>query len=97
MRIAIDARSIEKSMTGIGRYLYDLINGIPKIDNKNEYVLFSTVTLNGVDTNFYKNVVLKSSNINKKFFSPFWLNLILGKYLLENKFDLFFLPIIYVL
>ncbi|MHB8579111.1 MAG: glycosyltransferase family 4 protein [Ignavibacteriaceae bacterium] len=92
MRIAIDARAIEKNMTGIGRYLFDLLNGIPQIDNINEYVLFSTVALNGIDKNFYNNIILKSLNIYKKLFSPLWLNYVLGNYLLDNKFDLFFSP-----
>ncbi len=92
MRIAIDARALEKNMTGIGRYLFDLLNGIPQIDNKNEYVLFSTVALNGIDQNFYNNIILKSLNNYKKLFSPFWLNYVLGNYLLYNKFDLFFSP-----
>jgi glycosyltransferase involved in cell wall biosynthesis len=92
MKIAIDARSIERKMTGIGRYLYDILDGIPEFDNKNEYILFSTTPLKDINKNFYNNIVLKNLSINKKLFSPFWLNNILGNYLQKNNFNVFFSP-----
>ncbi|MGA7720053.1 MAG: glycosyltransferase family 1 protein [Ignavibacteriaceae bacterium] len=92
MRIAIDARVLEKEMTGIGRYLRDLLNVIPQIDNKNEYFLFSTISIQNYKNNFFKNIILDKLMFHSKIFSPFWLNFILRKYLVENKFDLFFSP-----
>lgn len=40
MRIGIDARMYSSEFTGIGRYVYELIANLLKIDQKNEYVLF---------------------------------------------------------
>ncbi|MCB9247187.1 MAG: hypothetical protein H6613_00880 [Ignavibacteriales bacterium] len=46
MKIAIDARLLERRITGIGRSLMLLLNEIPKIDTKNEYYLFTYETIN---------------------------------------------------
>ena len=40
MRIGIDARMYSTEFTGIGRYVYELVRHLIKIDEKNEYVLF---------------------------------------------------------
>jgi glycosyltransferase involved in cell wall biosynthesis len=40
MRIGIDCRFYSSSFTGIGRYTYELVKNLLKIDKKNEYVLF---------------------------------------------------------
>lgn len=40
MRIGIDARLYSSSFTGIGRYVYELIDHLLKLDRKNEYVIF---------------------------------------------------------
>lgn len=40
MRIGIDARFYSSSFTGIGRYIFELIDHLLKIDTQNEYVLF---------------------------------------------------------
>lgn len=40
MRIGIDARLYSSSFTGIGRYVYELIDHLLKIDHQNHYVLF---------------------------------------------------------
>lgn len=40
MRIGIDARFYSSSFTGIGRYVYELVDHLPRIDDENEYVLF---------------------------------------------------------
>lgn len=92
MKIAIDARVIERKMTGIGRYLLDIINNIKKFDKENEYVLFSTVPLKNITDNYFDNIVLNKYKIRDKLYSPFWLNFILKEYLIKNKFDLFFSP-----
>jgi glycosyltransferase involved in cell wall biosynthesis len=92
MKIAIDARVIEKEMTGISRYLLDILNNLKNIDNKNEYVLFSTIPLSNFDKDYFQNIVLNKYKIDNKLYSPFWLNFVLKKYLIKNKFDLFFSP-----
>jgi glycosyltransferase involved in cell wall biosynthesis len=40
MRIGIDARMYSSEFTGIGRYVYELVENLLTIDKKNEYVLF---------------------------------------------------------
>ncbi|MBI5413641.1 glycosyltransferase family 4 protein [Candidatus Peregrinibacteria bacterium] len=40
MRIGIDARLYSSAFTGIGRYVYELINHVTKLDTKSEYVIF---------------------------------------------------------
>ncbi len=40
MRIGIDARMYSSEFTGIGRYVYELVNQLLKVDKKNEYVIF---------------------------------------------------------
>ena len=39
MRICIDARPIINKQTGLGRYTYNLINALKKVDDKNEYLI----------------------------------------------------------
>lgn len=40
MRIGIDARMYSSGFTGIGRYVYELVEHLTSMDKKNEYVLF---------------------------------------------------------
>ncbi len=40
MRIGIDARMYSSSFTGIGRYTFELLRHLLKIDQKNQYVVF---------------------------------------------------------
>jgi glycosyltransferase involved in cell wall biosynthesis len=42
MRIGIDARLVYYSQAGIGQYIMHLINGLAKIDSKNEYVVLQS-------------------------------------------------------
>ncbi len=39
MRICIDARPIINKQTGLGRYTYNIINALKKIDNQNDYLI----------------------------------------------------------
>lgn len=40
MKIGIDARMYSSKFTGIGRYVFELVDKLSKLDKKNEYVLF---------------------------------------------------------
>lgn len=40
MRIGIDARMYSTEFTGVGRYVYELVHNLIRLDKKNEYVLF---------------------------------------------------------
>ncbi len=53
MNIGIDARLLERRITGIGRVLITFLNDIPKFDNENRYFLFSYGPID-CDKDFYK-------------------------------------------
>lgn len=97
MRIGIDARVLERKMTGVGRYVLNLIKNISSCDETNEYFIFSYAPL--------KDFVASNPNIKniptlnflprgvlQKLISPFWMNLILPTFLRREKIDLFFSP-----
>ena len=41
MRIGIDGRPLQKNRTGIGMYVHEILFELNKIDNKNEYYIYS--------------------------------------------------------
>ncbi len=45
MRICIDARPIINKQTGLGRYIYNIINALKKIDQKNYYLVLVDIEL----------------------------------------------------
>lgn len=89
MKIGIDARLLERRITGIGRVLITLLNDIPKFDSKNNYFLF---TYSHIDFNssFYTNIKTIKSILPQKLFAPIWSNFILPYYLKKNKIDILF-------
>jgi len=96
MKIGIDASILaRKKMTGINRYLQNLLKYIPEIDKKNEYYLFSLVES---ELSEYKikgfNVIYVGKNkiIPSKYYSPIWLNFLLPKALKKYQIDIFFQP-----
>src|SRR4030042_3690610 len=89
MNIGIDARLLERKITGIGRVLLMILKELPRIDSKNKYFSFSYDKLYFND-NFYTNIPTIKSFLPQKFFSSVWINFILPKYLKEKKIDLFF-------
>ena len=97
MNIGIDARVLENKMSGIGRYLLDILKGISLYDSENKYTLFSTrEILSTYKQDFQLNnfTLVNSGNkiVPSKLFSPFWLNFVLPKLIEENKIDVFFSP-----
>jgi glycosyltransferase involved in cell wall biosynthesis len=90
MNIGIDARLLERKMTGIGRVLEVFLKTLPKIDTNNKYFLFSYEKLDFKQGKFYTNITTVKSIGSQKIFAPFWINFILPRYLKKNKIDLFF-------
>lgn len=90
MNIGIDARLLERKITGIGRILIMFLKELPKFDKKNKYFLFSYEELDFGEKGFYTNIATVKSIGSQKIFAPFWINFILPKYLKKNKIDLFF-------
>jgi glycosyltransferase involved in cell wall biosynthesis len=89
MNIGIDARILERKMTGIGRFLKTFLNEIPEIDKENKYFLFSYDKLT-INEDYFNNVATIRSFLPQKLFAPIWINFILPKYLIKHKIDLFF-------
>ena len=93
MRIGIDARLLEREMTGIGRILREILNRIPALDKNNEYFLFSFGNLENYKKKGFKVVSTgRNKLIPLKIYSPIWLNFILPRYIKKNNIDLFFFP-----
>ncbi|MBI5663412.1 MAG: glycosyltransferase family 4 protein [Ignavibacterium album] len=89
MKIGVDARLLERKITGIGRFLIILLENFPLYDKNNEYYLF---TYDKVDfkPEFYKNIPTVKSFLPQKLFSPLWCNFILPYFLKKYKIDILF-------
>lgn len=90
MRIAIDARILERKMTGVGRYLSGLLNHIRDYDSTNQYILISQGSLNNLPDGFENVVTGNQKLIPEKLYSPVWTNFVLPKVLEKYKIDIFF-------
>ena len=90
MNIGIDARVLEKKMTGIGRYLMDILQGIQS-DEENKYYLFSVNEINS-DLEPFIEIKTHNAKIPDKLYSPYWLNFILPKLVKKYNIDILFSP-----
>lgn len=68
-----------------------MLQGLPLIDNENEYYLFSYNDLE-IQPQFYKNIATGRAFLPEKIFSAYWLNFILPKYLQKFNIDIFINP-----
>ncbi|RJQ64722.1 MAG: glycosyltransferase family 1 protein [Stygiobacter sp.] len=91
MKIGIDARVLDRKVTGTSRYLLNLLTEIPAQDAHNEYFLFST-RKHEINNNFYKSIVTSDSKIPFKIYSPFWLNRDIPMLVKKYGIDLLFSP-----
>lgn len=91
MRIGIDARVLDRQITGTGRFLINILNELPNQDKDNKYYLFSNLD-HGFDANFYTFIQTPSSFLPEKVYSPIYLNFVLPKILKINKIDVLFEP-----
>jgi glycosyltransferase involved in cell wall biosynthesis len=90
MNIGIDARVLERKMTGIGRYLRDILYSFLN-DKENKYYLISTSEINfGNDT--FVQINTGKPKFPEKIYSPYWLNFVLPEILKQNSIDIFFSP-----
>jgi len=96
MKIGIDVSILaRKKITGINRYLQNLLKYIPEIDKKNEYFLLSNSESELIEYEIKGfNIVSVGKNkfIPPKYYSPIWLNFVLPIALKKYKLDLFFQP-----
>ena len=97
MNIGIDARVLEKQMTGIGRYLSDILKGVASGDKKNKYTLFSTNEFrfskeDNINPDHFKFIFSGNKALPNKLYSPYWLNFTLPTLIEKSKIDIFFSP-----
>lgn len=85
MNIGIDARALTKKKAGIGTYCYKIIEYINKVDDKNNYFLFSNKKI-VIDFKLKANWSICEG---KSRIGTFWLYFKLPKTLKENKIDVF--------
>lgn len=95
MKIGIDARLLSEKITGINRFLWNVVKYLPLFDTNNKYVLF---TYEGTKyrNNFYSYNYLVKSKLPRQFCEHYWLNFILPKLLIDQSINLFFTPYILV-
>ena len=84
LRIGVDARPLVAAKTGIGHYVFNVLEQLAEIDTRNEYFLYSHLPVPGELPAFYRHV--RSANTSK---SHFWLQSQLPFWLLQDKIDLF--------
>ncbi len=95
MKIGIDARLLERDMTGIGRYLANIVRYITDYDQENEYVLFSYRPLPGFPKGNVINIPTLDAALGgwlQKICSVLWLHTVLPRFLKKEKIDVFFSP-----
>jgi glycosyltransferase involved in cell wall biosynthesis len=93
MKIGVDARLLEREMTGIGRFLIGVLDSVPELDKENEYFLFSFGDLENYRKKGFTIIPTgRNRLIPPKVYSPIWLNFILSCYIKKNNIDLFFFP-----
>lgn len=95
MRIGIDARLLGEKITGITRYLINVLKYLPLYDTRNNYSLF-TYNETKFDEKFYEHHIVRQSRLPRQLREHLWLNFSLPKILIENKIDIFFTPYVLV-
>jgi len=93
MRIAIDARVIERRMSGIARYLLGFLEYLSQLDNKNQYFLFCYDDLPRFKKIGYKIIATgKNKFLPDKIYNLYWQEFVLPPLLQDYKIDVFFNP-----
>jgi len=95
MNIGIDARLLNQRITGITRYLINVLQYLPHFDSKNRYSLFS-YNKTKFDDKFFEHHIVQRSKLPRQISEHLWLNFSLPKLLVEKNIDLFFTPYILV-
>ena len=95
MKIGIDARLLSTPIRGTSRYLSNLMQYLPKIDNENEYYVFQYEDLPR-DNRFYTYVPIKKSKLPRQIYEHYWLNFSLPHLISEFNIDVFFTPYMFV-
>ena len=88
MNIGIDARLLSDKITGISRFLMNVLEYIPPFDSINKYFLF-TYKETKLSDNFYSHYLISKSKIPGQIREHLWLNFTLPKLLNEKKLHIF--------
>lgn len=85
IRIGIDGRALTDKRAGIGTYTYEILKELNKIDNKNEYYIYSNKKIY-IDFKLNNNfkIIEQKSRIG-----TFWLYNLLPKKLYQDNIDIF--------
>ncbi len=95
MNIGIDARLLERRMTGIGRYLANIVRYIPACDPRNRYFLFTHRPVGGFPKENLVNIATMDAAAGgalQKIRSVLWLHAVLPRFLKKEKIDILFSP-----
>lgn len=92
MKIAVDASQLHSTYTGVGRYIYNILKNIARLDTNIQYILISNKSIN-IDFS-YPNISQKTLKSSRKYLH--WANTLLAKELKENNYDLFWAPNYYL-
>lgn len=91
MKIGIDARVLDRKVTGTSRYLLNILNEIPQMDSQNQYFLFTTKK-HEVNSSFYHSVNSNESKIPFKLYSPIWINRDIPQLVKKYSIDVILFP-----
>ena len=88
--VSVDVRMLSVPITGIGRYLTEVLSVLVK-EKDIDWILYSHTP---IDKDYWlsDNVKIVHSNFRSKFMRMFWAQFILPLYLLKNKSDIFWSP-----
>lgn len=93
MKIAIDARVIEKSTSGISRYLQGFLDELKEVDAQNEYYLLCYWDLPELRNKGYQIVATGRSNLMpERVYNLYWLEMVLPRLLKRYNIDVFWNP-----
>ncbi len=92
MKIAFDGRVLERKMTGVGRYLINILDELPNWDKSNQYFIFTNNYQKHIQNSFYVYRILEKPFINSKIFTPLWLNYFLPPELEKDEIDVLIGP-----
>jgi glycosyltransferase involved in cell wall biosynthesis len=95
MNIGIDARLLGGRITGIGRYLINILKYLPQYDKQNNYYLYA---YEGTEFyhSFYNYSIIKRSKLPRQLYEHYWLNFVLPQLIEKQKIDVFFTPYVLV-
>lgn len=96
MKIGIDGRVLEKPMTGIGRYLLNILDELPEYDSSNQYYIFLNKMQVHLNHSFYRYIAVDKPFLNSKLLTPFWINRILPRLIKKFGVGIFIGPNILV-